>query len=141
MKILVTGAAGMIGRKFCEALAQARKHRKQIGDPVDDGRCHHSHAPAGAPFEVNALSADITDSRAAESFIADRPEMIYHLAAVVSGEAESDLEKGYRVNLSGTQQLFEAVRQVWISTTSNIRQFNRGVWHALSRDRFPRISR
>ncbi len=47
----------------------------------------------------------------AESFVADRPDIIYHLAAVVSGEAEADFDKGYRVNLSGTQRLFEAVRK------------------------------
>ena len=37
--------------------------------------------------------------------------MIFHLAAVVSGEAEADLEKGYRVNLDGTRALFDAVRK------------------------------
>ena len=36
--------------------------------------------------------------------------MIFHLAGVVSGEAETDLEKGYRVNLDGSRALLEAVR-------------------------------
>jgi nucleoside-diphosphate-sugar epimerase len=111
MKILVTGAAGMIGRKFCEALAKRGSIGNKSITRLTMADAITPTAPTGAPFEVNALSADITDSRAAESFIADRPEMIYHLAAVVSGEAEADLEKGYRVNLSGTQQLFEAIRQ------------------------------
>jgi len=44
--------------------------------------------------------------------VAERPGVIFHLAAVVSGEAEADFEKGYRVNLDGTRQLFEAIRQV-----------------------------
>jgi D-erythronate 2-dehydrogenase len=39
-----------------------------------------------------------------------RPDLIFHLAAVVSGEAEADFEKGYRVNLDGTRALLEAVR-------------------------------
>ena len=38
--------------------------------------------------------------------------MIFHLAAIVSAEAEADFDKGYRINLDGTRQLFEAVRQV-----------------------------
>src|SRR5918996_1334306 len=42
---------------------------------------------------------------------ARRPDLIFHLAAVVSGEAEADFEKGYRVNLDGTRRLFEAIRK------------------------------
>src|SRR5204862_4249704 len=39
------------------------------------------------------------------------PELIFHLAAIVSGEAEADFEKGYRINLDGTRLLFEAIRR------------------------------
>ena len=35
--------------------------------------------------------------------VAERPEVIVHLAAVVSGEAEADFEKGYAVNFDGTR--------------------------------------
>jgi len=36
--------------------------------------------------------------------------VIFHLAAIVSGEAEANFEKGYRINLDGTRFLFEAIR-------------------------------
>ena len=111
MKILVTGAAGMIGRKFCEALVKRKNIGNNSVDRLTMADTITPAAPAGAPFEVNTLSADISDPHVAETFLADRPEIIYHLAAVVSGEAEADFDKGYRVNLSGTHQLFEAVRQ------------------------------
>jgi D-erythronate 2-dehydrogenase len=111
MKVLVIGAAGMIGRKFCEALAT----RSIIGDkPVElltMADAVTSQAPAGAPFSVRPLAADIADESIAESLLADRPDIVYHLAAVVSGEAEADFDKGYRVNLSGIQYLFEAIRK------------------------------
>ncbi|TYR29945.1 NAD-dependent epimerase/dehydratase family protein, partial [Sphingobacterium phlebotomi] len=44
------------------------------------------------------------------ALVADRPEVIFHLAAIVSGEAEADFDKGYRINLDGTRNLFEAIR-------------------------------
>ena len=46
----------------------------------------------------------------AEKLVADRPDVIFHLAAIVSGEAELDFDKGYRINLDGTRMLFDAVR-------------------------------
>ncbi len=46
----------------------------------------------------------------ASGVISARPEVIFDLAAVVSGEAEVDFEKGYRVNLDATRHLLEAVR-------------------------------
>jgi nucleoside-diphosphate-sugar epimerase len=48
----------------------------------------------------------------AEKLVAGRPDLIVHLAAIVSGEAEADFEKGYRINLDGTQRLLEAIRRV-----------------------------
>jgi D-erythronate 2-dehydrogenase len=110
MKILVIGAAGMIGRKFCEALAK----RPTIGgNPVDELTMADAITPealVGAPFSVRTLSADIAQVSVAETLLANRPEIVYHLAAVVSGEAEADFDKGYRVNLGGIQHLFEAIR-------------------------------
>jgi D-erythronate 2-dehydrogenase len=111
MNVLVIGAAGMIGRKFCEALAKRPLiggnpvHRLTMADAITPA------APAGVTFSVKTLSADISAPSVAESLAADRPDIIYHLAAVVSGEAEADFDKGYRVNLSGVQHLFEAVRR------------------------------
>jgi nucleoside-diphosphate-sugar epimerase len=53
---------------------------------------------------------DLSADGAAEELVALRPDIIFHLAAVVSGEAEADFEKGYRINLDGTRALFEAIR-------------------------------
>jgi nucleoside-diphosphate-sugar epimerase len=68
--------------------------------------------PAGFSDHVKTRAADLAALGVAEKAIAERPEVIFHLAGVVSGEAETDFEKGYRVNLDGTRALLEAIRAV-----------------------------
>jgi nucleoside-diphosphate-sugar epimerase len=94
-RILVIGAAGMIGRKLVRQLA---------GDEL----ILHDVVP----FEGASVVSDLSAPGEAEKLIASRPQLIFHLAAVVSGEAEADFEKGYRVNLDGTRRLFEAIRNM-----------------------------
>ena len=57
-------------------------------------------------------AADLADPGEADKMVAERPDVIFHLAAVVSGEAELDFDKGYRINLDGMRALIEAVRNI-----------------------------
>jgi D-erythronate 2-dehydrogenase len=110
MKILVLGAAGMVGRKFLERLA---KDGHLGGKPVDHVIAHDivpAAKPAGAAFAFEVHAGDVSEAGAAAALIQSRPALILHLAAIVSGEAEADFEKGYRINLDGTRHLFEAIR-------------------------------
>ena len=110
MHVLVLGAAGMIGRKLTERLL--RDGRLGRSD-VTRMTLHDVVAPAGpaqAKFPVDAVTSDFAIMGAADKLLAGRPNVIFHLAAVVSGEAEHDFEKGYRINLDGTRMLFEAIR-------------------------------
>jgi nucleoside-diphosphate-sugar epimerase len=93
-KILVIGAAGMIGRKLTRELAGEELILHDV-----------------VPFDGASAVSDLSAPGEAEKLVASRPEIIFHLAAVVSGEAEADFEKGYRVNLEGTRRLFEAIRK------------------------------
>jgi D-erythronate 2-dehydrogenase len=110
MHILMTGAAGMIGRKLTERLVVDRA----LGDqPIDKLTLIDIVAPArpaGFSDHVKTRAADLATTGVAEKAVAERPDVIFHLAGVVSGEAETDFEKGYRVNLDGTRALLEAVR-------------------------------
>jgi nucleoside-diphosphate-sugar epimerase len=111
MKVLVIGAAGMLGRKFCEKLAKigvlaGRKVSQLImGDVIEPLPLPE------APFEIELAACDLSVPGVAEDLISGRPDIIMHLAAIVSGEAEADFEKGYRINLNGSHLLFEAVRR------------------------------
>ena len=110
MHILVTGAAGMIGAKLTARLAA---DGALVGRGIDRLTLADVVAPTpppNAPFAVETLAADIGDPATAPRLVAGRPAVIFHLAAIVSGEAEADFDKGYRINLDGTRALFEAIR-------------------------------
>jgi nucleoside-diphosphate-sugar epimerase len=110
MHILITGAAGMIGRKLTARLV---KDGKLNGQPIDRLTLTDVVAPekpAGFSGKVDIWTGDLAAPGAAEKLIAGRPETIFHLAGVVSGEAEIDFDKGYHVNLDGTRALLEAIR-------------------------------
>ena len=110
MHILITGAAGMIGRKLTARLIRDAVLAGHAIDHVTLTDIVAPEAPAGAPFAVGAAACDLAAAGAAAQAIADRPDVIFHLAAVVSGEAEADFDKGYRVNFGGTRELLEAIR-------------------------------
>ena len=59
---------------------------------------------------VETLVADIAEPGVGEDLLSRLPDVIFDLAAVVSGEAEADFDKGYRVNLDATRRLFDAAR-------------------------------
>jgi D-erythronate 2-dehydrogenase len=111
MRVLVTGAAGMLGRKFCHRLAEVGQIGDQTVKSLTMADVVEPPAPVGAPFPIRLETGDLSQSGVAEGLIADQPELIVHTAAVVSGEAEADLEKGYRINLLGSQYLFDVVRR------------------------------
>ncbi|SMQ75579.1 Nucleoside-diphosphate-sugar epimerase [Devosia lucknowensis] len=112
MHILVIGAAGMVGRKLTAAILAgvlarpvSRMTLVDIVEPV-------AHE---APFPMTTLSADLSAPGVAQQLIATRPDLIFHLAAIVSGEAEADFDKGYAINLDGTRHLFDAIRHESLS--------------------------
>jgi D-erythronate 2-dehydrogenase len=110
MHILITGAAGMIGRKLTERLAGDGGLN---GKRIDKMTLLDVVAPAAAQGfagEIETVAADLSELGKASGAIEHRPDVIFHLAGVVSGEAELDFDKGYRVNLDGTRALLEAIR-------------------------------
>lgn len=119
MRILITGAAGMIGRKLT---ARLLADGALGGRPIRQLILHDIVPPEAAPPHL-ALTGDLGGSAA--TLIAHRPDVIFHLAGVVSGEAEANFDLGYAVNLDGTRALFDAIRQagyaprvVYASTTA-----------------------
>jgi len=112
LHVLVLGAAGMVGRKLVERLlhdgrlGKTEITRLTLQDVVAPNK------PEKAGCAVDIVAGDFAVAGFAEKLIAGRPDVIFHLAAIVSGEAELDFDKGYRINLDGTRMLLDAIRLV-----------------------------
>ena len=111
MHILIIGAAGMVGRKLTQRLVAdgGLGGREMAALSLVDVIA--PEAPPGTRARVTTTALDLSAEGAAAGCVAGRPDVIFHLAAIVSGEAEADFDKGYRINLDGTRALFEAIRQ------------------------------
>lgn len=111
VRIVITGAAGMLGSKLATRLLdRGRLGEESLSEVLLVDAIAPRHAES-AHVAVRTLTADLADSGVAEELISVPPDAIFHLAAVVSGEAEADLEKGYRVNVDASRRLFEAIRR------------------------------
>jgi D-erythronate 2-dehydrogenase len=111
MHIMILGAAGMVGRKLTQHLANAGHLGGKELTMLSLVDAIEPEKPACFSKNVSLAVTDLAAPGTAAKWVATRPEVIFHLAAVVSGDAEADFDKGYRVNLDGTRQLFEAIRQ------------------------------
>ena len=112
--ILILGAAGMVGRKLTQKLGRdgvlggQTVYRLTLVDVIAPER------PAIAG-DCRCLALDISDPATAPALIGQRPDVIFHLAAIVSGEAEVDFDKGYAINLDGTHHLLDAIRMAHLA--------------------------
>ena len=111
MHVMIIGAAGMIGRKLADHLAKDKALGGRDIQPLTLADVVEPQTPIGFTGAVETVVTDLSEPGAAERLVARRPDTIFHLAAIVSGEAEADFEKGYRVNLDGTRYLFDAIRR------------------------------
>jgi len=111
MRVLVTGAAGMIGRKLVARLMQ----EEAIGDRAISAIDLHDIVPMEqesiASAHVSIHVGDLSEPGEAARLMRDEPDVIFHLAGVVSGEAESNFALGYSANLDGTRLLFHAIHE------------------------------
>ncbi|MBN9586920.1 MAG: NAD-dependent epimerase [Afipia sp. 62-7] len=108
MHILILGAAGMVGRKLVERLTRdGRLGNRDISKLTLQDVVPPAKPATSIPAEI--VTCDVADQAAIAKLVAGRPDVIFHLAAIVSGEAEADFDKGYRINLDGTRYLIDAV--------------------------------
>ena len=108
MKVLIVGGGGMLGRKLIAHISRNSSIGKNKIKSITTVDAYNGNLDVDTNVPIDAVTADITDFETCQKLVNDRPDIIYYLASVVSGEAEANFEKGYKVNLEGTRNFFEA---------------------------------
>ena len=111
MHILVIGAGGMLGAKLLARLCSSGKLDGKAITRITRYDAVIPPPPPVSSFPIDTFVGDLSATSEADKLIATKPDVIFHLAAIVSGEAEKDFEKGYRINLDATRILFEVIRK------------------------------
>ena len=108
-RILILGGRGMVGQKLAHHL---ETHGLADGAPFE--LTLHDIAPPlpGAPGEGprRHLVGNLATPAEGAALAAQRFDLIYFLASVVSGEAEQDFDKGWQTNLWPMWHFLEALR-------------------------------
>jgi D-erythronate 2-dehydrogenase len=105
VRVVITGGCGFLGRRVALRLLE----RLEVDELV-----LFDNAPSALPLpedrRLRLVTGDIADRETVRGVVAPGTNSVFHLAAVVSGEAEADTDLGYRVNLDGARAVLEACR-------------------------------
>ncbi len=112
MRILILGGGGFLGRRLAKeliqngGLAHGEIVRLTMVDIAFEDRLHDSR--------VEYIQADFSDEATITNILQQQPDVIFHLAAIVSGEAEKNLELGMKINFHASLQILELCRKLAI---------------------------
>jgi len=115
MRIVITGGAGFLGTRLARAilarssLTDARGIMRPVREIV---LLDVAPAPDFGHARVRAIAGDLADPAVIERALTPETDTVFHLAAVVSGQAEAEFDVGMRVNLDATRALLERCRRL-----------------------------
>jgi nucleoside-diphosphate-sugar epimerase len=114
MEVLITGGAGFLGSKLARQLLARGTLAGPSGQPEKISRITLLDQVAAQGFDdarITVMTGDAADPAVIAKALTPSVQSVFHLAAVVSGEAESDFDLGMRINLDATRILLEQARK------------------------------
>jgi nucleoside-diphosphate-sugar epimerase len=114
MRIVITGGAGFLGARLARKLLERGSLIDAAGTsrPLRELVLLDMTAAAVDDRRVTAVAGDLADPAVIERVVTADTDSIFHLAAVVSGQAEAEFDTGMRVNLDATRALLERCRKL-----------------------------
>jgi D-erythronate 2-dehydrogenase len=116
MRIVITGGAGFLGQRLAREILQRETLTNARGEPrrIEQVTLLDAATPPKAidDSRVRMVIGDIAEPAVIEEVVRDDTDSVFHLAAVVSGQAEADFDLGMRVNLDATRLLLERCRKL-----------------------------
>jgi nucleoside-diphosphate-sugar epimerase len=110
MRVLITGGGGFLGQKLAKKLVKEGKIGEKPITEIILTDVILAAEPEGASFPFVITTADLSTQKDAVEVVSRKPDVIFHLAGIVSGDAEQNFEKGYAINVDGLKNLLEAIR-------------------------------
>jgi len=113
MKVLITGGAGFLGQKLAKQLLARGSLKDSDGVDQKIDKLLLVDVVEANDFgdqRVKVIAGDISNPELMQQLITTEVQSIFHLAAIVSGQAEADFELGMRINLDAARLLLEACR-------------------------------
>ena len=111
-KILILGGGGMVGQKLANhLLASGLPGHKTLDITLFD-----MAFPLKQDGRLRCITGSLTDAQNITMLAQLRPDLVFHLASIVSGEAESNFDAGWQVNMFTMWHYLEALRKLHIDT-------------------------
>lgn len=116
MRVVITGGAGFIGRRLARRLLDLGRLTGPDGAAAEIAEIVLFDVAEAEGFEddgrVTAVAGDVSDPDQVARLIGSETASIFHLAAIVSAQAEEDYDLGMRINLDGTRNVLAAARRL-----------------------------
>ena len=115
MRVLIVGAAGMLGQRLALQIAQSGK----IGERPVSAMLLADRvfpAPIAGTIHSERLTVDISLPESVANLMNWRPDVVFHLAAIVSSDAESNFDKGYKINVEATWSILETMKRLELNS-------------------------
>ncbi len=114
-RIVITGGCGFLGQRLALALLAKEHLTLPDGTSIETSDIALADRPgaslvAALEGQVSVVPVDITDAAQVGALIDADTALVYHLAAVVSGQAEAEFDLGLTVNFDGTRNVLDAAR-------------------------------